>query len=358
MALRKNIKNLRGKARRAAVKVAKRAAKGVAKQAIKRGPKAIKRARGITKAARKAAFKGAMAVGVVAVKATAKGAKAVVKSATEAAAGGVKAVGKAAARSAARAALSGAKQVVKAAVGAVTEGAKTVAKSAMEDSGHRTTETVKDPKDKSFEKGPGFHKQTWYRPPGVDEPGLAIVGHEIADDDEHFNQFLHYDQLYTIRHGQNSKFFRSLLKGKIVGTKCPKCGDAWVPPRTNCWNLDCNLQETDWVEFPLRAIVHTWTVAGWSGRSSLKKLPFILVYAKIEGSTVAIANYLLGIAPWEVEFDMPLKVVFVPEDKRVGAVGDFHFEPADGWKPGPMTPEKERIKKLVEPVYEWVKTMK
>jgi uncharacterized OB-fold protein len=108
----------------------------------------------------------------------------------------------------------------------------------------------------------------------------------------------------------------------------------------------------------LKAKVHTWTVAGWSGRSSLKKLPFVLVYAKIEGSTVAIANYLQGIKPWDVEFGMPLKVVFVPEKERVGAVTDFHFEPADGWKPGPMTAEKERIKKLVAPIYEWVKTMK
>ena len=41
MALRKNIKNLRGKAKKAAVKVARRAAQEVVKQAIKRGPKAV-----------------------------------------------------------------------------------------------------------------------------------------------------------------------------------------------------------------------------------------------------------------------------------------------------------------------------
>jgi len=131
-----------------------------------------------------------------------------------------------------------------------------------------------------------------------------------------------------------------------------------VPPRTNCWNLDCNLQDCDWVEFPLTAKMHTWTVAGWSGRSSLKKLPFILVYAFIGDSKTAIANYLTGIKPWEVEFDMPLQVVFVPKKDRVGAVQDWHFEPAKGLKTGPATPEKERTKKLVMPVYDWVKTMK
>jgi len=108
----------------------------------------------------------------------------------------------------------------------------------------------------------------------------------------------------------------------------------------------------------LTAVVHTWTIAGWSGRSSLKRLPIILVYALIGKSKVAIANELHGIQPWEVEFGMPLKIVFKPKEQRVGAVTDFHFEPANGWKPSPMNDEKKRIKTLVDPVYEWVKTMK
>ena len=108
---------------------------------------------------------------------------------------------------------------------------------------------------------------------------------------------------------------------------------------------------------PLTAQTHTWTIAGWSGRSSLKRLPIILVYAQIGTSKVAMANELHGINPWDVEFGMPLKIVFKPQDQRIGAVTDFHYEPVDGWTPGPMTPEKERIKKLVQPVYEWVQTL-
>jgi len=164
------------------------------------------------------------------------------------------------------------------------------------------------------------------------------------------NQFLHYDQLYTIRHGGNSKFFKGLLEGKIWGTRCPKCGDTWTPVRTHCWNLDCNLEKTEWVEMPLTAKVHTWTIAGWSGRSSLKRLPIILVYAVIGDSKVAIE-------PWNVEFGMPLKIVFKPEEERSGIVTDFHFEAADGWEPSPMNEEKERIQQLIEPVYKWVKTL-
>jgi len=213
-------------------------------------------------------------------------------------------------------------------------------------------------KKKKFADEPIFTEKKEYRPKCVKETGLAFVGHEISEDGNVMNQFLHYDQLYTIRHGWNSRFFKGLLDGKIWGTRCPLCGDTWVPIRTHCWDLDCNLQKTEWVEMPLTAKVHTWTIAGWSGRSSLKRLPIVLVYAVIGESKVAIANELHGIDTWDVEFGMPLKIVFKQKEERAGTVTDFHFEPADSWKPSPMNEEKKRIQKLVEPVYEWVKTLR
>ncbi len=218
-------------------------------------------------------------------------------------------------------------------------------------------ELVMKKKKEKFADAPNFTERKDYRPEGVRETGLAFVGHEISEDGTAMNQFLHYDQLYTIRHGRNSRFFKGLLDGKIWGTQCPKCGDTWVPIRTHCWNLDCDLDKTEWVEMPLIAKVHTWTIAGWSGRSSLKRLPIVLVYAVIGDSKVAIANELHGIDPWDVEFGMELRIVFKPKDERVGAVTDFHFEPYDDWRPSPMNEEKKRIKELVEPVNEWVKTL-
>jgi uncharacterized OB-fold protein len=213
-------------------------------------------------------------------------------------------------------------------------------------------------KKKKFSDEPFFSIKKDIRPKYVKETGLAYTGYEISDDGNAMNHFLHYDQLYTIRHGLNSRFFKGLLDGKILGTKCPECGDIWVPIRTHCWNLDCNLRRTEWIEMPLTARVHTWTVAGWSGRSSLKRLPIILVYAVIGDSKVAIANELYGIKPWDVDFDMPLKIVFKPKNERIGVITDWHFEPDDNWCPSPMNEEKERIKKMVEPIYEWVNTIK
>ncbi|MHA1384453.1 MAG: Zn-ribbon domain-containing OB-fold protein [Candidatus Helarchaeota archaeon] len=170
-------------------------------------------------------------------------------------------------------------------------------------------------------------------------------------------QQIYYDMLYTFRLGALSPYSKALLEGKILGTKCPKCGDITFPPRVNCWNLDCKLIKTEWVEMPMKGILDTWTVCGFAAKSALKKLPFVLAYVRLGESKTAVANILKIDEPWHTEIGMPVVVKMVPKEERVGNLIDFWFEPDPSWKPSPMTPEKERIKKLCEPVYKWVKTL-
>ncbi|MHA1380456.1 MAG: Zn-ribbon domain-containing OB-fold protein [Candidatus Helarchaeota archaeon] len=215
-------------------------------------------------------------------------------------------------------------------------------------------------------KNPNIHETTSppkmklakeFRDKDTKEVGFKFVDYSISEDKTLFQAHLHYDQLYQVKSGELSPYALGLLEGKIMGTRCPTCGDVFFPARVNCWNLNCKWIKTDWIELPQKGKVHTFTVAGWSGRSSLKRLPFVLAYVILDGVTTAVANEIREINPWDAEFGMPVKVKFIPKEQRVGAITDFHFVPADDWKPGPMTPEKERIKKLCQPVIEWVKTL-
>jgi uncharacterized OB-fold protein len=63
-------------------------------------------------------------------------------------------------------------------------------------------------------------------------------------------------------------------------------------------------------------IVHTFTIAGWSGKTSLKKLPFVLAYVIVDGCNTAIANELRNVEPWDPEFGMPVKVVWKSKKER------------------------------------------
>lgn len=193
----------------------------------------------------------------------------------------------------------------------------------------------------------------------VKEHGFHFCGYDWDDKENELRISLHYDQLYSWKLAELSKMGRGFLDAELWGTQCPKCGDKFFPPRVNCWRVDEELVRTNWVRLKPEGHVHTFTIAGWSGRSSLKRLPFVLAYVVLDGCKTAIANELRGLDPWDTEFGMPVKVVWADKNDRRGVITDFHFEPADGWKPSVgMTPEKERMKKLCEPVYEWVRSMK
>ncbi|MHA2387894.1 MAG: Zn-ribbon domain-containing OB-fold protein [Candidatus Hodarchaeales archaeon] len=113
-----------------------------------------------------------------------------------------------------------------------------------------------------------------------------------ADGSDWVEQQIYYDMLYTFRLGALSPYAKGLMNGKLMGTKCPKCGDVTFPPRVNCWNLDCKLEITDWVEMPMTGILHTFTICGFAAKSALKKLPFVLAYVLVGESKTAIANIL------------------------------------------------------------------
>jgi len=192
----------------------------------------------------------------------------------------------------------------------------------------------------------------------VKETGIGFMGYDWDSSTEQFKVYLHYDQLYYWKYGEVSKLGKGLIEGEFWATQCPKCGDKFFPPRVNCWNLDCDLSKSVWCELQQEGILHTFTIAGWSGKTSLKRLPFVLAYVIVDGCNTAIANELRRIDPWDAEFGMPVKVAWAPKKERRGTVTDWWFEPADGWKPSGMNPEKERMKELCAPVYEWVKSMK
>ena len=192
----------------------------------------------------------------------------------------------------------------------------------------------------------------------VKEVGFHFHGYDWDEKEKQFKVYLHYDHLYRWKYAEISKMGKGLLDKELWATQCPKCGDICFPPRVNCWNLDCNLSRASWVLLKPAGHVHTFTIAGWSGTSSLSRLPFVLAYVVLDGCKTAVANELRGLDPWDAEFQMPVKVVWAADEDRRGTITDFWFEPADGWKPSGMNPEKERMKEMCAPVYEWVKSMK
>jgi len=115
------------------------------------------------------------------------------------------------------------------------------------------------------------------------------------------------------------KFYDAFENKKIIGNKCPKCGDVFVPPRKICGKCNEVIRiDQNWVDLPDTGILTNYTVTYYkvNDRSSRKvKKPQIIGMVQINGSNTAIIYRLLDIEPEDVKIGMKLKAEWEEEPK-------------------------------------------
>jgi uncharacterized OB-fold protein len=133
--------------------------------------------------------------------------------------------------------------------------------------------------------------------------------------------------LYKHSYGLVSKFFTGLIDKRLWGTKCPKCGTTYCPPRAHCWNPACKVAITEWVELPLKGRIHTFSVMLFSADAFLEKLPFVLAYVQVEGTDTAIPMQI-ETDPTNVFIGQKLEIRF--REERKGELMDMYGVPSEG----------------------------
>ena len=115
------------------------------------------------------------------------------------------------------------------------------------------------------------------------------------------------------------KFYDALENKKIIGNKCPKCGDIFVPPRKICGKCNETIPlDQNWIDLPETGILRNYTITPYkiNDRSSRKvKKPQIIGMVQIDGSNTSIVYRLLNIDPTEVKLGMKVKIEWEEETK-------------------------------------------
>lgn len=129
------------------------------------------------------------------------------------------------------------------------------------------------------------------------------------------------------------KFYDGLENKKIVGNKCTKCGDVFVPPRKICGkcfetiNLDNN-----WVELGDKGTLINFTSSQYEVTQKEKRKrekPVLIGMVKIDGSSTAIVYEILGVDESNVHIGMKLEAVW--SEKVAGYPKDIKgFKPVGG----------------------------
>jgi uncharacterized OB-fold protein len=137
---------------------------------------------------------------------------------------------------------------------------------------------------------------------------------------------------YKQTYGEHSRFFLALREGRLIGAKCPKCGQVAVP--ANTWHCpNCNFEEMFEVELPHRGILaQTAPITVFPNSTFIGDAPFARGYVDV-ALDAPIAGFLPSrlrtttglVRPGIFVKGLELKLVF--EDETVGRARDIFWVP-------------------------------
>lgn len=119
-----------------------------------------------------------------------------------------------------------------------------------------------------------------------------------------------------------SKFFKELKEnGKIVASKCVKCGSILLPPRAFC--TCCFSDNVEYVDVGIEGYVHTFTISYVDIDGSRLKEPIIWALIKFPGVEGGLIHRLSDVKIGEIHIGMPVKAILRPKEDRIGSILDI-----------------------------------
>ncbi|MHA1429540.1 MAG: Zn-ribbon domain-containing OB-fold protein [Candidatus Freyarchaeota archaeon] len=124
-----------------------------------------------------------------------------------------------------------------------------------------------------------------------------------------------------------SKFFHELKEnGKIVASRCKRCGKTELPPKAFC--IDCFDTEIEYVEVELPGYIYTYSVSYFDLDGSKLEKPIIWALITFEEVEGGIIHRIEEVDPDDVCIGMDVVPEFRPKEDRTGSMLDIkYFKP-------------------------------
>ena len=131
-------------------------------------------------------------------------------------------------------------------------------------------------------------------------------------------------------HSKVSEFAQYLKDGRIMGSKCKKCGYTAFPPRSDC--PKCLSDEFEYVEFSGEGTVMTYTRIDAAPAGFEEDCPFTIGVVQLKEQGRLLGWFGETIPEDEIEMDMPVQVVPRMFEEEVGIKVYYSLErPGTTW---------------------------
>jgi uncharacterized protein len=134
---------------------------------------------------------------------------------------------------------------------------------------------------------------------------------------------LHYEHTAS---PAESSFLRGLAEGRLLGQRCPACGQVYIPPRAAC--PTDGVPTAGEVELPDTGTVTTFCVVNVPFTGQRVPVPYVAAAIVLDGADIPIQHLILGCEPGEVRMGMRVAAVWKPRDQWGTTVENIdHFRP-------------------------------
>ena len=112
-------------------------------------------------------------------------------------------------------------------------------------------------------------------------------------------------------------FINYLEQGKVMATRCNKCGISYFPPKMDC--PKCLISDMNWLEIKGNGKLITYTVVNYGPSGFEHDTPYILAIGEFEDGVRIFGRLSRDIEESDIEVGMSVKVapVKLVEDKII-----------------------------------------
>ncbi len=124
------------------------------------------------------------------------------------------------------------------------------------------------------------------------------------------------------------RFFRALKDaGRILATRCGRCGVTYVPGRLFCER--CFDELHDWIEVGPEGVIEAVTALHVGPDGSPLQRPRVLALIRLDGADTVLLHDLGDLDPEAASSGLRVRPVFRPIEQRTGSIQDIEqFRPA------------------------------
>jgi len=119
--------------------------------------------------------------------------------------------------------------------------------------------------------------------------------------------FSWFGKVSFVPYSKVSDFAVHLKDGRLMGSRCKKCGYQTIPPRADC--PQCMSGEFEFVEHSGKGTLYTWTRIDAAPTGFDDEVPYTLAVVDMEGSGRLVGWFGETITQEQIKIGMPVQIV-------------------------------------------------